>query len=81
MDRHSHGNKGPPSGLSAQIDSDMLKGSDIAGAGDFDLRDRAELGRTFATIKLPYVISNAYTEPVGIDPVEQFILQRNYIID
>jgi hypothetical protein len=81
MDRHSHSNKGPPSGSSPQTDAEIIKGSDIAGAGYFDLRDLSELGRTFAVIKRPYVISNAYTEPVGIDPVEQFILQRNYIID
>ena len=81
MDSHSHGNKGVPSGFSARPGSDLLKSSDIAGTGYFDLRDLSELGRTFTVIKRPYVISSAYKEPAGIDPVEQFILQRNYIID
>jgi hypothetical protein len=81
MDRHSHSNKGLPFGFPGQTCSDSMKSSDIAGSGNFDLLPVSDLGRTFTVIKKPYVISKAYSEPAGSDPVEQFILQRNYIID
>lgn len=81
MDRHSHGNKGVSTKLSSLSGSDISNESDMAGTGNFTLLGASDLGQKFSVPVNPYVISRAYSEPIGTDPIEQLILQRNYIID
>ena len=82
MDRHSHSKNDLSLAIPGHSATDITKCTDSAGSGHFALCEVAELRRSFrATSRGAFMISRAYSEPVGSDPVEEFILQRNYIID
>ncbi len=81
MDHHSKRNKGLPGGLLLQGETGTAKGSEIACAAGFDFRGNDSARRSFQIQKSPYIIAKAYSEPLGMDLVEQILLQRNFIID
>ena len=81
MDRHSKRNKGLPDGLLLQDETGTAKGSEIACAASFSFPRTDSARRSFPIPKSPYLIAKAYSEPLGMDLVEQILLQRNFIID
>jgi len=81
MDSHSRGNKRQPKGFPVQGEPPEKKPGHILHAKP-SLRKRKSraVAPTFQTPK-SYLIVRAYRDVEGSDFIEEFIMQRDYIID
>ncbi len=81
MGCHSKSNKGCPDGFLLQVETEAVKGAEIVNTTGFSLPSKDSTRRTCHIPKNPYLITKAYSEPLGMDLVEKILLQRNFIID
>jgi hypothetical protein len=81
MDSHSKGNNDIPIGFLVQGEITTTNGLKIIRTPGIDIPEKTS---TLQSIQIPrnyYLIAKAYSEPLGLDPVEEILLQRNFIID
>jgi hypothetical protein len=81
MDSHSKGNDGIPKAFLLQGEICTTTGAKIVSTPGVGIAEKAS---TLQSVQIPrnyYLIAKAYSEPLGLDPVEDILLQRNFIID
>jgi len=81
MDSHSKGNNGIPKAFLLQGEISTTNGAKIISTPGVGVPEK---NSTLQSIQIPrnyYLIAKAYSEPLGLDPVEEILLQRDFIID
>ena len=81
MDSHSKGNKGLPKGVLLQAETATPNGAEIVSTPDVSISNKASTPQSYQIPRNYYLITRAYTETLGLDPVEEILLQRDFIID
>ena len=81
MDSHSKGNNGLPKGLMPQAEAGTPKTSGIVRTAGVNIPANDATRHSYHIPPRPYLIAKAYSEPLGLDLIEQLLLQRDFIID
>jgi len=81
MDSHSKGNNGLPKGALLQAETGTTNGPEIISTPGVSISEKVLPPQAYQIPRNYYLITKAYTEPLGLDPVEEILLQRDYIID